>query len=39
MNKTAGHIPIAWETHVWLASAPDHMIHFNGQRFLGPYQR
>jgi adenine-specific DNA-methyltransferase len=30
---------IAWESHVWLASAPDHMIHFNGERFLGPYQR
>lgn len=28
---------IAWETHVWIADAPDHMIHFNGERFLGPY--
>jgi hypothetical protein len=28
---------IAWETEVWVADAPDHMIHFNGQRFLGPY--
>ncbi len=28
---------IAWETEVWIADAPDHMIHFNGQRFLGPY--
>lgn len=27
---------IAWETEVWLADAPDHMIHFNGDRFLGP---
>lgn len=27
---------IAWETEVWLAEIPDHMIHFNGDRFLGP---
>jgi hypothetical protein len=29
---------IAWETNVWVASSPDHMIHFNGERFLGPYR-
>ena len=29
---------IAWETEVWIADAPDHMIHYNGKRFLGPYQ-
>ena len=28
---------IAWETEVWIADAPDHMIHYNGLRFLGPY--
>jgi hypothetical protein len=28
---------IAWEIEVWVADAPDHMIHFNGERFLGPY--
>ena len=28
---------IAWETEVWIASDPDHMLHFNGERFLGPY--
>lgn len=28
---------IAWETEVWIADAPEHMIHFNGSRFLGPY--
>ena len=28
---------IAWETEVWVADAPSHMIHFNGERFLGPY--
>lgn len=28
---------IAWESEVWIADAPDHMIHFNGDRFLGPY--
>ena len=27
---------IAWDTEVWLAEMPDHMIHFNGDRFLGP---
>lgn len=31
------HSSIAWETEVWIADAPDHMIHFNGERFLGPY--
>ena len=30
---------IAWETEVWIADAPSHMIHFNGARFLGPYRR
>lgn len=29
---------IAWETEVWVADAPDHVIHFNGERFLGPYE-
>lgn len=27
---------IAWETEVWLSDTPDHMIHFNGDRFIGP---
>jgi len=27
---------IAWETEVWIAEMPDHLIHFNGDRFLGP---
>ena len=30
---------IAWETEVWVADAPSHLIHFNGERFLGPYMR
>lgn len=29
---------LAWETEVWLASDPAHMIHLNGERFLGPYE-
>ena len=29
---------LAWETEVWVADAPDHLIHFNGSRFLGPYE-
>jgi len=28
---------IAWETEVWIADNPGHMIHFNGDKFLGPY--
>lgn len=27
---------LAWETEVWLADTPDHMIHFDGEKFLGP---
>lgn len=30
---------IAWETEVWIADNPDHMIHFNGDRFLGPHEK
>ena len=30
---------IAWESEVWLADNPDHMIHFNGDRFLGPHKK
>lgn len=29
---------IAWETDVWCADNPSHLIHFNGERFLGPYE-
>jgi hypothetical protein len=28
---------IAWETEVWIADNPDHLIHFNGHKFLGPF--
>lgn len=28
---------IAWETEVWVAEAPSHLIHFNGDRYLGPH--
>ena len=27
---------IAWETEVWLCDTPDHLIHYNGDRFLSP---
>ena len=27
---------IAWDTEVWLAELPDHLVHYNGDRFLGP---
>lgn len=29
---------IAWETEVWISEEPDHMIHFNGDKFMGPYK-
>ena len=28
---------LSWETEVWVAEDPNHLIHFNGERFLGPY--
>ncbi|KAA0252871.1 MAG: adenine methyltransferase [Acidobacteria bacterium] len=37
LNKYLG--DIAWETEVWVADAPTHLIHFNGERFLGPYEK
>lgn len=34
------HTPqIAWETDVWIAEIPEHMIHYNGERFLGPHEQ
>ena len=30
---------IAWETEVWIADNPDHLIHFNGDKFLGSYSK
>lgn len=30
---------LAWETEVWIAEMPDHMIHLNGDRFMGPRNR
>jgi hypothetical protein len=35
MQSSLAHI--AWESEVWIAEEPDHLIHFNGERFLGPY--
>jgi len=29
---------IAWETEVWIADNPDHLVHFNGDKFLGPHK-
>ena len=36
--KWLGSHGIAWETEVWLADEPGHCTHFDGQRFLGPYE-
>ncbi|OJW12630.1 BsuBI/PstI family type II restriction endonuclease [Mucilaginibacter sp. 44-25] len=30
-------LDIAWESEVWTADNPDHMVHFNGHKFLGAY--
>ncbi|MFT4203992.1 MAG: BsuBI/PstI family type II restriction endonuclease [Chitinophagaceae bacterium] len=32
-------VDIAWETEVWIADNPDHLVHFNGDKFLGPYKK
>jgi adenine-specific DNA-methyltransferase len=29
---------ISWATEVWVADSETHLIHFNGERFLGPYE-
>ncbi len=36
MRKCLGQI--AWETEAWCADSPTHLIHFNGERFLGPHR-
>ena len=28
---------VAWETEVWVSDNPTHMVHFNGDKFIGPY--
>ena len=28
---------ISWETEVWIADAPDHLVHFNGDSFMGAH--
>ncbi len=30
---------IAWETDIWIADNPTHLVHMNGKRFLGPYSK
>ncbi|MFN7945470.1 MAG: BsuBI/PstI family type II restriction endonuclease [Blastocatellia bacterium] len=30
-------LDIAWETEVWIAETPDHLIHFDGEKYLSPY--
>jgi len=27
---------VAWETEVWISEVPDHLIHYNGDKFFGP---
>lgn len=29
---------ISWKTEVWIADSPKNMIHFDGEKFLGPYE-
>jgi len=28
---------LAWEQEIWIADEPDHMVHFNGDKFIGPH--
>jgi adenine-specific DNA-methyltransferase len=35
LKKELGNI--SWESEVWVAESPSHLIHFNGERFLGPH--
>jgi len=38
--EMARYLPeISWETEVWVAETPSHLIHFDGHRFLGPYDK
>jgi hypothetical protein len=37
-KKQIGKFDIAWESEVWIADSPDHMVHFNGHKFLGPFK-
>jgi type II restriction enzyme len=30
-------LEISWETEVWLVESPDHVIHFDGEKFFAPY--
>jgi len=30
---------VAWETDIWVAEDPTHLVHLNGERFLGPYPK
>ncbi len=31
-------LDIAWESEIWTADNPDHVIHLNGDKFFGPYK-
>jgi len=30
---------ISWETEVWVADSPSHLIHFDGDKFIGPQSK
>ena len=30
--------PIAWETHVWIAEVPEHMIHYDGDKYMSQHE-
>jgi adenine-specific DNA-methyltransferase len=37
-SEMAKHLgDISWETEVWVMESPTHLVHFDGERFLGPY--
>ena len=39
-NMLARFLPvIAWETEAWVSDSPSHLIHFNGDKFMGPHEK
>ena len=39
LGVTIGNHGKSWETEVWIADSPTHLIHFNGSRLLEPCQQ
>ena len=37
LNHVNNLVPPVSETEAWIIDNPDHLIHFNGHKFLGPF--